>query len=624
MSRLSIILYVIYASILITGCDRIPNDLGVLPDIKTGAITRQMVPIAGGTFTMGSNNTLDNRASPPHQVTLSPFFMDNAEISQAQYQAVMGINPSALGPDTNRPAESMTWYDAVLYCNARSKRDSRDTVYSYTGLSGIAGDGCTGLTNISIDYTKNGYRLPTEAQWEYACRAGTTSAYYWGDNTALGYYWSAANSDSTTHASGQKIPNSLGLYDMSGNVWEWCSDWYGGLYSSSAQTDPTGAASGLYRMIRGGSFESSNAEDLHSAYRTYLVPGERFYDVGFRCVCPVSIPAAPQISSITVDEGSVTVAWNVVSDAVSYNLYYASGATVDKLDTMITGVKSPMTVPGLTNSTTYAIALSAQNSAGESALGAVRTATPVARQLLHITGGSFVMGSGDSLDRNASPLHQVTVTTLYMDSTEVTQADYQKVMGVNPSYITGDNARPVETVTWFDAVLYCNARSVKSGKDSIYRYTAVSGTPGNGCTGLTNISIDYTKNGYRLPTEAEWEYACRAATTSAYYWGQSIDEAFCWYPVNSDALTHPVGQKIKNAFGLYDMSGNVWEWCNDWYGSYTSGAQTDPTGAATGSSRVTRGGSWYVLKVEALRSAYRDALGPDKRYNNIGFRCVRR
>ncbi|MBN1127593.1 MAG: SUMF1/EgtB/PvdO family nonheme iron enzyme [Chitinispirillaceae bacterium] len=214
-----------------------------------------------------------------------------------------------------------------------------------------------------------------------------------------------------------------------------------------------------------------------------------------------------------------------------------------------------------------------------------------------IPAGTFLIGV-DSICQTpgtvnwwGDTIHQVTLSEYYMDSTEVTQADYASLMGVNPSYFTGDLLRPVERVTWFDAVLYCNARSNKYGKDTVYTFTSITGTPGNGCTDLGELAIDFSKKGYRLPTDAEWEYACRD-NTKIYWWGNDTngmgDRAWSYY--NSSDTTHPAAAKTANAYGLYDMTGNVWEWCNDWYGIYGSGAVTNPTGTVSGSYRVVRGG----------------------------------
>ncbi len=137
-----------------------------------------------------------------------------------------------------------------------------------------------------------------------------------------------------------------------------------------------------------------------------------------------------------------------------------------------------------------------------------------------------------------------------------------------------------------------------------------------------SITCDLTKTGYRLPTEAEWEYACRANTTTTFYWGSSLDGAYCWLPSVSNQSTNPVGTKLPNGWGLYDMNGNVWEWCWDWYGSYSAGAAVDPTGTMHESFRILRGGSFNNFDMD-LRSANREYQTPQYRENFVGFRVVR-
>ena len=249
--------------------------------------------IPAGTFTMGSSTTEVSRSSgeTQHSVTLSAFYMDSTDVTQGQYLAVMGVNPSYFSScGTTCPVEDVTWFDAVLYCNARSKKANLDTVYSYTAMTGTYGNGVTALTGIAADLSKSGYRLPTEAQWEYAARGGTTTAYYWGDDTATAtvskYAWYTTNASSTTHPVATKLPNPYGLYDMAGNVWQWTNDWYG-TYSTTAATDPSGPSSGTGRVIRGGSW-SSGASSLRSANRGYYSPDLRYYFSGFRSVRPGS------------------------------------------------------------------------------------------------------------------------------------------------------------------------------------------------------------------------------------------------------------------------------------------------------------------------------------------------
>jgi formylglycine-generating enzyme required for sulfatase activity len=234
---------------------------------------------------------------------------------------------------------------------------------------------------------------------------------------------------------------------------------------------------------------------------------------------------------------------------------------------------------------------------------------------VRINGGTFTMGSPSNEPGRGSDetQRQVTVSSFYMSRYEVTQKEYQEVMGTNPSYFKGDNL-PVECVSWFDAVEYCNARSRKEGLTPAY---TISGSGDN-----RTVAWNRSANGYRLPTEAEWEYACRAGTTTAYNTGASINNNTGWYEANSAGSTQEVGRKPANAWGLYDMHGNVWEWCWDWYGNYASGAQTDPVGAFSGSSRVARGGCW-VYSAAVVRSACRDYYSPNDRGIDLGFRLVR-
>lgn len=228
-----------------------------------------------------------------------------------------------------------------------------------------------------------------------------------------------------------------------------------------------------------------------------------------------------------------------------------------------------------------------------------------------------------------APVHEVWVTPFWIDSVEVTVGEYAQLMGADP---TGgaDSSTPVQNVTWFDAVLFCNARSKAVGMDTVYRYTGVSGNAGNGCTGLSGLTILYDNVGYRLPTEAEWEYACRGNTPerTEYFWSNepTIAGSFAWYSGNASETTHQVATKTPNNFGLYDMAGNVAEWCNDWYSPtyYTecdTGIVIDPRGPATGSTRLNRGGS-FESEATGLRTSARGLGIPNWRAGFVGFRTV--
>jgi len=209
--------------------------------------------------------------------------------------------------------------------------------------------------------------------------------------------------------------------------------------------------------------------------------------------------------------------------------------------------------------------------------------------------GEFTMGSarGESgREAEEGPQHQVRITRAsYIGAHEVTQEQYAKVMGKNPSKFPSPR-NPVERVSWLDAVEFC-ARL--SDDDHIYR----------------------------LPTEAEWEYACRAGSTTAYCYGDDAGQLgeCAWYVVNSDETTHEVGLKQPNAWGLYDVHGNVWEWCQDWRGPYERGPAEDPVGPTAGTYRVVRGGSWFDYPLP-LRSAARGRNSPSNRPDDHGFRVV--
>ncbi|MBF0238407.1 MAG: formylglycine-generating enzyme family protein [SAR324 cluster bacterium] len=220
----------------------------------------------------------------------------------------------------------------------------------------------------------------------------------------------------------------------------------------------------------------------------------------------------------------------------------------------------------------------------------------IGMKFIQIQAGSFIMGDNEYY---AKPAHQVTISrSFYMGMYEVTQEQWYKVMSNNPSFHktekVGMNSRnhPVETVSWNDAQEFIQKLNQKEN----------------------------TKK-YRLCTEAEWEYAARAGTTTGWACGNSESclGDYGWYDTNAGNVTHPVGQKLPNAWGLYDMHGNVWEWVQDWYGDYTSGSTKDPRGPNSGSFRVSRGGGFY-FNADYARSAGRNSVVPSYRHGNSGFR----
>ncbi len=261
--------------------------------------------IPAGTFQMGAPSgeiCQDSDEDPVHEVTISHgFYILSTEVSQQQWVDVFGNNPSYFS-GMDRPVENVSWYDCCIYCNRLSQTEGLTPCYYSDASYTTVFDGTPPVTSGSVYWQQsaNGYRLPTEAEWEYACRAGTTTAYNSGaDNTdceedpnldPLGWYM--YNSDTgqgrETHSVGLKQANNWGLYDMHGNVREWCWDRYAvDYYGVSPSTDPTGPASGSFRMLRGGGWDY-NASFCRSANRLVYAPGDRYNFVGFRLMrlCP--------------------------------------------------------------------------------------------------------------------------------------------------------------------------------------------------------------------------------------------------------------------------------------------------------------------------------------------------
>jgi formylglycine-generating enzyme required for sulfatase activity len=252
----------------------------------------------------------------------------------------------------------------------------------------------------------------------------------------------------------------------------------------------------------------------------------------------------------------------------------------------------------------------------------------IGMKLVRIDAGEFLMGTTkeqvEQLLRlfpdakkedfdDEQPKHSVKITRpFFLGIHEVIQGQYQTVMGKNPSYVRGSDDLPVENVSWLNAAGFCNKLSERENRVPFYRINGTEVTIVGG-------------TGYRLPSEAEWEYACRAKSTDPYPFGNDASKLgeHAWYNGNAKAKTHPVGQKLPNAWGLYDMLGNVWEWCADWYDEkyYASSSPNDPPGAAKVSRRVFRGGSW-IFYPWFCRPAYRYGYSPILSDRYLGFRVA--
>jgi len=520
-----------------------PSDLCESEYIITPVLTG-FVFVPGGTYTMGrTTGSGDNDELPIHSVTLDSYSIGNCEVTQSEWQAVMGSNPtSGYGVGDNYPVHYVSWYDILKYCNLLSMNEGLTPVYSISGSTDPANWGMVPTSdnatwNAAIcNWSANGYRLPTEAEWEYAARGSSNNpdylysgsddinavAWYGGNNTSGG-------SPTGAKPVGTKSPNGLGLYDMSGNLYEYCWDWYGSTYySSSPSNNPTGPASGSSRVRRGGYF-NDGAYYSRVVKRLGISPYYRYNGVGFR----------------------------------------------------------------LCRSTD---------------------------RMVLVEGGTFNNGTSD-----------VTLSSFYIDKYETTQASYQAVMGINPSYFAGNPNRPVEQVSWFNAIEYCNRRSMQEGLTPCYSYSTYGSDPDDWPSGWNsnaannnNVSCVWTANGYRVPTEMEWMFAAKGGNQSLGYTysGSNTIGNVAWYTANSNSHTWDIGLKASNELGIFDMSGNLWEWVWDIDGYYPSGPQTNPTGPTSGGSRVKRGGGWISAEnyCSVTRRLSLDAVYMD---NCIGFRCSR-
>lgn len=264
--------------------------------------------------------------------------------------------------------------------------------------------------------------------------------------------------------------------------------------------------------------------------------------------------------------------------------------------------------------------------------------------MAHVPAGTFTMGrtkaSGLAEFDDELPTHSVTLTAaFYIGMYEVKQSEWFAVIGANPSHFVGDTNRPVEMVSWYATLVYCNKRSMMEGLTPVYSISGSTDPANWGNIPTTSnaawdaANCNWSADGYRLPTEAEWEYAARGATNTPdfLFAGDDNVSAVSWYATNSGNTTHPVGLKNPNGLGIYDMSGNVGEWCWDWYGAtyYSTSPSTNPTGPAMDAQHrhTIRGGSWFH-QASSSRVVYRDWGTPEKDSpkvlnNRLGFRVVR-
>ena len=590
--------------------------------VDVNGITIELALVEGGTFTMGATPNLialydkyDADELPAHEVTLDTYYMGKYEVTQALWIEIMGANPSQLIRDNNCPVDGMSYLHCLQFIEKLNQR---------TGLR---------------------FNLPTEAQWEYAARGGNKSKgfLYSGSNDATEIGWVEENLVSFgQHPGGEKAPNELGIYDMTGNVNEWCLDFYGA-YSEEPQTNPTGAKPSndysLY-VVRGGSYAVSCSRWGRNTKRQSYPENFAQMDIGLRLV--LKDPAAgpdpePEIFTPSVVTGEISDI-KEKSATASISITSDGGATVtacgivwdekpnptEDLSTKITfdGTQTSYTcqLTGLKAGTTYYYRAYATNATG-TAYGEEYSFTTKASNsestinvdvngiiidLVLVEGGTFQMGATPELtalapyapDADELPVHSVTLDTYYMGQYEVTQALWIEIMGSNPSQMIKNNDCPVDGISHTQCLQFIQKLNERTGMQ------------------------------FSLPTEAQWEYAARGGKKSQGYLYSGSNDAteIGWVMENmGDIGQHPGGEKAPNELGIYDMTGNVMEWCLDYYGPYTSEAQTNPTGAKANASDnvcVVRGGSYWDESARWCRNTKRNRYPENYAQMDLGLRLV--
>lgn len=528
------------------------------------------------------------------ETSVEDFYMSKYEVTQGEYESVMGVNPALdAGTGNDYPVYNVTWQEAVEYCNARSIQE---------GLTP-----CYNTSNWSCDSSANGYRLPTLMEWLYAAKGGNqqpaTDYNQWAgtnvETELTNYAWySDNNSPNGTKEVGGKDPNELGLYDMTGNVIEWSNNNY---------------MWGMFYEVRGGSW-NSDASSCELGYVSCYVPTYSFNELGFRIVR--SVPeSAPQVVAdpvISPEGGSFDQVQtiSITCETEGASIYYSlDGSDPDETSTLYTEAFE------LSDTTTVkAIAY-------KDGWDASGTVSDLYEINIIVVPEEFVLVEGGTFNRdNVNGDNNITISDFYISRYEVTQAEYEAVMGTNPAhnYGVGDNY-PVYYVSWNAAVEYCNTRSIQEGL-----------TP---CYDTSDWSYDFTANGYRLPTSMEWTYAAKGGNQQPAYdynqWAGTNQESqlrlYAWYNGISNLTgTREVGTRLPNQLGLYDMNGNVCELSNDWYGLYPSGEYTDPLGPTSGYHRDLRGGYWRsnASPIRVYRSS--GSISPSYSAKWVGFRLARR
>ncbi|MBP5637974.1 MAG: formylglycine-generating enzyme family protein [Victivallales bacterium] len=617
---------------------------------RTTELWLRRIPM--GAFIMGSpeDELGRNDDETQHEVILTQdYYIGVFECTQKQWELVMGNNPSSSIGDC-RPVEQ------VVFSMIRGWKSTEGGGWPKYGYS-VDTDSFMGKLRTRTGLT---FDLPTEAQWEYACRAGTTTALNsgkkllmeendsnlsevgrYGDNRKDG---KGGFSQHTTV--GSYLPNAWGLYDMHGNVYEWCLDWYGN-YGTETVDNPVGKEYSFNHVLRSSGFNSP-AFDCRSANRNSF-GNNNSYRNGFRVHCHLNlVKTIDGMSNIKhANSGDIIhVTANVAEEGMEFDKWLSDDVEFSDA----TAMKTTFVMPShdVTVTATYipkqnnedalymVVDLSGGADAEKYPVRYTNTAPDLSSDtcrttelwLRKIPGGTFIMGSPlDEPGRNSDEIkHEVTLTEdFFIGVFECTQRQWELIMSSSPSLNKG-KCRPVESVS----------------------YEIIRGTCEHNGAGWPQFghSVDSTsfmgklqmKTGliFDLPTEAQWEYACRAGTTTSLNSGKNLtnwsgyddaaNEVGRYYPNQSDGkggyrYEHTtVGSYLSNSWGLYDMHGNVHEWCLDWYDDYATEPINDPVGAISGTKRVKRGGSWLWYSMG--RSAWRSSCIPSYDNDDTGFRVL--
>jgi formylglycine-generating enzyme required for sulfatase activity len=552
-------------------------------------------------------------------VTLGSYYIGKYEVTQELWIEIMGSNPSQMVKQNDLPVDGISYLHCLQFIEILKER---------TGMQ---------------------FALPTEAQWEYAARGGNKSQgyLYSGSNDATEIGWVEENMVSFgQHPGGEKAPNELGIYDMTGNVNEWCYDFYGP-YKEEAQTNPSGAAVqkdySLY-VVRGGSYLVGAARWCRNTKRQSYPENYAQMDIGLRLVIntpesqpeprpepepepEITVPSVVTGEASDVTENSATVSITITSDGgaevTDCGIVWSKEAnpTTD-LSTKITfdGAEESYTcqLSGLNASTTYYYRAYATNEAGtaygeELSFTTSASSAPVPTmsvevngitiELVKVEGGTFKMGATPELmelgpyDADELPAHDVTLDSYYIGKYEVTQALWIEIMGSNPSQMIKNNDCPVDGMTHMQCLEFIEKLNERTGMQ------------------------------FALPTEAQWEYAARGGNRSKGYLYSGSNDAteVGWVMENMAEMgQHPGGQMAPNELGIYDMTGNVMEWCSDYYGPYSEEAQTNPTGPEANSGTntcVVRGGGYWD-SASWCRNTKRICYAETHSQMDIGLRLV--